>query len=531
MSDIEQVKYNKITCTACGGTFHADLTAFDLGKVFTEVIRETDMPVQPEQKAVFGVELHQIDPAWTSLARLDLKFYYTVRDLCQELGYKMDKTAPTELRLTVKAVKRQLEFLMEIPFSDIQRANRHDVMYNRLYETVRSTYGSSNEIMAEIEMLIRNLATCREDMVILTVPVFIVLDKDIDGNEMASRLQYYVNNEKRELSSRVCPYCGASMDWLAGYRNEIVIGLAGLPRVGKTAFIASLVHQLGKLGKDNFISIKDNESESLAKFEKEIVAEYEKGNTIYKTEVENADTIPLVYLPLKIGGKEYNFVFVDMPGEIYNGDSKGLDFISNKRVILKSADVVWCFIEPSMIDKRYRNVNIEPKEESADRQLSDLTHILDIVYTEKIPASIIVTQSDLIDKYDSKYGLYRPEVNVMEDYLRDNTLDLTKTNEFVDDTKKFIDQMTNFSLSIEGVFDGFSMFAAASYGFDVSNQVILSNNKIHPSMVELPFLWTLAKLNLIETTKVRMDTVLFGLGGVKEKAEIVTDPNEFYVGK
>ena len=54
MSDIEQVKYNKITCTACGGAFYADLTAFDLGKVFTEVIRETDMPAQPEQKAVFG---------------------------------------------------------------------------------------------------------------------------------------------------------------------------------------------------------------------------------------------------------------------------------------------------------------------------------------------------------------------------------------------------------------------------------------------------------------------------------------------
>ena len=49
------------------------------------------------------------------------------------------------------------------------------------------------------------------------------------------------------------------------------------------------------------------------------------------------------------------------------------------------------------------------------RQLSDLTRILDIVYTEKIPASIIVTQSDLIDKNDPQYGLYRPEVNVMED--------------------------------------------------------------------------------------------------------------------
>ena len=48
-------------------------------------------------------------------------------------------------------------------------------------------------------------------------------------------------------------------------------------------------------------------------------------------------------------------------------------------------------------------------------------------------------------------------------------------------------------------------------------------------MVELPFLWTLAKLNLIKATKVRMDTVLFGLGGVKEKAEIVSDLEELYI--
>lgn len=516
--EIKQAEYNKISCKSCGGKFSADLVAFDLGWVFAEGIQ-----ISEERRK----EL------WSPLTRLDLKFYYTVRDLCQELGFQMkNDTAPKELILRVKDIKRQVEFLMDgFSFESIQKASRQDGLYNKLYKAVCSSYGTPDEVMAEIEKLIQTLSKWQDSRSVVSVSVRIRLNKDINGNELPARLWYYVDGRKKQEVSRVCPFCGAHLDWLDGYRPEIIIGLAGLPRVGKTAFIASLVHQLKPLGENDFISVKKNTSESLSKFEEIIVSEYEKGNAIRKTEMENIEAIPLVYLPLQIGAREYNFVFVDMPGEVYNGlDSEGLDFISNKRAVLKNADMVWCFIEPGMIGSSYRNANIEPKKEDADRQLHGIVNILNAVYDEKKPACIIVTQSDLIDKEEPQYGLYRPETNVMEEYLlEDRSLDLTRTSDFAERTRTFVDQMPNFRLSMEGVVEGFSMFSVASYGFDVSNPVILADHKIRPSMVELPLLWTLAKLGVIKATKVTTEKAFMGLGREKIKYESVKDPNEFYI--
>ncbi len=540
MNNIKQVRYNKVNCTSCGESFRADLAAFDFDQVFADAVWYADVVRELQEygrkpKAAFRTieeaEEEKLQINWSPLTWLNLKFYYTIRDLCQEFDYKMDLSKPTELKLSVKDVKRQLEFLTGVSFSEIQKANRHDVLYNSLYEAARPPHGSPEETMYNLEQLIHSLTVCPDDRVIVAVPVLFTLSTDLNGYEMPSTMKYYLEDwEEKILTARVCPHCGASIDWLAGYRNEIVIGLAGLPRVGKTVFIASLIHQLKKLGESGFISIKKNDSESLSRFMQEIVSEYEKGNAVLKTEVENTEAIPLVYLPLQIGNREYNFIFVDMPGEIYGRDVNGLDFISNKRAILRNADVVWCFIEPSMIEKKYSNANIKVKTESADRQLSDLVRVLEIIYEERIPAAIIVTQSDLIDKYDPQYGLYRPEINVMEDYLYGtDSLNLTKTNEFVEATKAFVDQMSNFRLTMENVVEGFSMFAVASYGFDVSGKTVLSDNKIRPSMIELPFLWTLARLGLINSKILTTTSAFFGLGGEKEKAEEVKDLRDLYI--
>ena len=128
-------------------------------------------------------------------------------------------------------------------------------------------------MMAEIEKLIQILSEWKDSGPVVSVPVRIRLNKDINGNELPARLWYYVIGQKKQEVPRVCPFCGGRLDWLAGYRPEIIIGLAGLPRVGKTAFIASLVHQLKLLGENGFISVKKNTSESLSKFEENIVSE------------------------------------------------------------------------------------------------------------------------------------------------------------------------------------------------------------------------------------------------------------------
>ena len=89
--------------------------------------------------------------------------------------------------------------------------------------------------------------------------------------------------------------------------------------------------------------------------------------------------------------------------------------------------------------------------------------------------------------------------------------------------------MSNFQLSIENIFDGFSMFAVASYGFDITDRAILSEKAIRPSMVELPFLWTLAKLGVLKTERVTTSKTKFG----KEKTEVkqMEDLDKLYMHK
>ena len=85
--------------------------------------------------------------------------------------------------------------------------------------------------------------------------------------------------------------------------------------------------------------------------------------------------------------------------------------------------------------------------------------------------------------------------------------------------------MINFEATIEDVFEGFSMFAIASYGFDLSDSH--SEKKIRPSMVELPFLWTLANLKCIGISQSKIGKNLFGKE--KEIRETVVGRQNLYI--
>lgn len=511
MYEIKQVKYNKMHCTKCGEFTVADLVGFNFSHVFAKAIEQ------------------QSDETWKSLVRLDLKFYYTLRDVCQEFNFHIDRKGPSCLNLTVGEVIQQLEFLMRpVTFKDIQESDRNTVLYNKLYEIIPSDHGLPDEKMDDIEMLIRNLSLYQKDEIIISVPVSFVFAKDNIQNEIPVGIKYYINDEEFIDVNRVCPCCGTPFDNQSGFHREFIIGLAGLSRVGKTAYIASLIHRLKHFGNDDFISIsvKKDDEDSFYKFNNEIVRVYEQGEIINKTEVQNEEEIPLVYVSVKINNEDFNFVFVDMPGEIYDSeDGEGIDFVSEKRHILKSADAIWCCIEPSMINEKYHNSNLEgTKIKDKNDQLENLVTTLSNLYVSKIPACIIVTQSDLLK--DDYPLLFRPNVNVIDEYIQeDHTLDLTKINDYVQKTRKFVKNMINFEATIEDVFEGFSMFAIASYGFDLSDSN--SEKKIRPSMVELPFLWTLANLGCISISQSKIGKNLFGKE--KEIRETVVEKQNLYI--
>ncbi|MCD7949270.1 MAG: hypothetical protein LUG12_03270 [Erysipelotrichaceae bacterium] len=505
----KQIRYNRMHCTKCGENTNADLVGFNFTRIFTKAFMKQEN----------DISIH--------LMNLDLKFYYTLRDICQELHFDMQKDQFVPLNLTVKDVIKQIEYLMKpVTFDEIKNSNHNTLLYNTIYEKITLQHGTSEEKMEHIEMLIRALSLSDPDEVIVSIPMLFIFDKDDLSNVIPIGIRYSIDDKIYEEYERICPGCGMTFDDQAGYHHEFVIGLAGLSRVGKTAYLASLVYQL--MSHDNMISIVNNKrnQKNLTQFYNDILKYYEQGQVIPKTEVTNVSQIPLLYLELQIKNKVFNFVFVDMPGEIYNDDSdESVDFVVEKRRILRSADMLWCCIEPSMINTKYHNYKEEAYQEDGFDQLSHLIKTLDRLYIEKLPACVILTQCDLLK--DDYPGLFHPSLDVMEEYISDDySLDMSKADHYIKQTRQFLKQMSSLEPSMEDVFEGFSMFGIASYGFDVHSN-ILADRSPQPSMVELPFLWTLAFFGCLDANKTIVSKTLFGR--IKEESEKVTDKRELYI--
>lgn len=506
MGKIRQIKYNKMYCTKCGEDTSADLVGFNFSKIFGRAIEQQENNI------------------WKPLVNIDLKFYYTIRDVCQELHFKLDHNKTSELFLTVGQVIKQLEFLMKpTTFTEMKNSQRNTQLYNNIYETIPSNHKIPNEKMNEIEILINTLSNYHVNDVITSVPFQFIFGYDDLGNEIPIGIRYMINDELFEEYERVCPNCAQRFDHQAGYHHEFIIGLVGLPQTGKTVYIASLLHQLKKYNDNDFISISlvdDNQNNIYD----HIIKDYEGGKAITKTEIKELDKISLVYISVKINKKDFNFVFVDIPGEIYALDSdEALDLISEKRHILKSADMLWYFIEPAMINNRYHNENNTILKKDNNDQLSNLITTLNNLYSKKIPACIILSQCDLLQ--DDYPILFKPDIDVLNEYLmEDHALNITKMMTYIEETRTFIKKLIGFEASIEEVFEGYAMFAVASYGFDVKAAVV-KNKVLRPSMVELPFLWSLANLGCLKAKKIVVNKNMFK----KEMIEEIIDKKELYI--
>ncbi len=509
MDATKQIRYNRMHCTKCGEDTSADLVGFNFTHIFEKAFetRQNDISIH--------------------LMNLDLKFYYTLRDICQELHFDMQKDKFVSLNLCVKDIIKQIEYLMKpVTFDEIKNSNRHTMLYNTIYEKIKLQHGTSEETMDHIEMLIHALNLSHSDTIVVSIPMQFIFDQDDLSNTIPVGIRYLINDKIYEEYERICPSCGMTFDDQSGYHHEFVIGLAGLSRVGKTAYLASLIYQL--MNHHGIISIVKNKrnQKNLTQFYNDILKYYEQGQVITKTEVTNVSQIPLLYLELQVKNKVFNFVFVDMPGEIYTDDSdESIDFVIEKRKIIRSADMLWCCIEPSMVNSQYHNYKEEAYQEDGFDQLSHLIKTLDHLYIEKLPACIILTQCDLLK--DDYPALFNPSLHVMEEYMsEDYSLDMSKVDYYVKQTRQFFKQMPSFEPSMEDVFEGFSMFGVASYGFDVHSN-ILADRTPQPSMVELPFLWTLAYLGCLDANKTVVSKTLFGR--IKEESEKVTQKSELYI--
>ena len=541
--------FHVVHCPLCGHVMSANELAFDFGKLI-------NIALEKMKNRHFGAS-----EEWFDLTGIKLCLYLTLEDLVKEYGFTKvsDHTYQGKFIFTTDDLGKQLVKIANSDKAsiDILSLTTDTIEYENLTHFMAKSKDEDLDELAEKIQEIAYRIKNNRGVMIVNFDVVVKMQEDDQGNLFANKLEVTFEDKKtKNISKFVCKGkdgfpCGKELYGHAGRYQEIIIGLAGTARVGKTAYLAGLLASIMKegngiesLGFDQDVLINIAYSgEGWRTFKADLLEPYIFGKKIAKTPVlrdtssNNKEAVPLFSLTFRVNNRRnYIFTFIDMPGEVYDDaidNETGADYVSAQREIIKSADMIWLCIAPSQIAKKHivataDQVNINIMEAFANIEKT----MQAISMTRKIPTVVLITRSD---EATEEYGIFNPGFNPFASknnpmqYLEDKTNKTPWVNEkgelFYDNMKWFIEKSYRYlnltpaiPATIENIFGPFTPLAVASYGFSVDNPLAdkaSGSNLPTPSMIEGPFLWTLATLGIIPVYKeemvVKERKKLFGL--------------------
>ncbi|WP_296875396.1 hypothetical protein [Thomasclavelia sp.] len=541
--------FHKVHCPVCGRVMDASELAFDFGDLINIALEKT-------KNRHFGSS-----EEWYDLTGLKLCLYLTLEDLVKEYGFKQsgDNTYRGNFVFTTDDLGKHLIKIANTTRAtiDILVSSVDNIEYENLTHFMAKSHDDDIDELAEKIQDIANRVKNNKGVVIASFDVIVKMQDDDQGNSFANKLEVTFDDKRtKNISKFVCRGkdgfpCGKELYGHAGRYKEIIIGLAGTARVGKTAYLAALLASIMRegdgidtLGHDQNVLINIAYSgDGWKAFKADLLEPYVYGKKIAKTPVlrdmssDNKEAVPLFSMTFKVNNrKNYIFTFIDMPGEVYDdaiGNESGADFVTAQREIIRSADMIWLCIAPSQIAKKHivataDQVNINIMEAFANIEKT----MQAISMTKKIPTAVLITRSD---EATEEYGIFNPGFNPFASvknpmqYLNNKTINSPWVNEngilfysnmkwFIDKSFKYLNLTPAIPATIENIFGSFTPLAVASYGFSVDNPLAdkgSGSNLPIPSMIEGPFLWTLAALGIIPVYKEEIVTKqrkkMFGL--------------------
>lgn len=531
MSELKDTVYYEAHCSGCGEVTTADLLAFDFGRLINKAIVKAG-------ERQFGRE-----EKWEPLLRMDMSMYYTWRDL--QSTYKLQVGKFSTFSFTVKNLKDHISNLINVRFEEIAAVEdiNSSLIYQKLTKKIKTPLQEGKkvthqdiDIQEHAENIFQVIQMCskgrsQDDEVIAELEVEAIMEKDDQGNPFAKKLRVKYEDEMIEaVINNVCPNCGKPFYSEVGKHKEIIICMAGSARVGKTAYLAALVDRIEKNSGDFAVVVPSNDPE-WEFFREHILEVYQRGGKIDKTQFEGSgETIPLFSLEIQICGRSYIFTFIDMPGEAFDNkeDDAGVKFINNDRRIVTHAQMIWFCIAPQQVDAQLAQLagltTAAQDKVNTDtvKVMGNIRKTMEAVCLDgKKNAAVLVTMSDTILEQDSKSRLFRPEIEIFQDYLKprlgtDFALDFDATNEFMKASQEYLDKARNIGATMTGMFENYRTFAVAAYGKAISDDDLdqfieedyvedsSSDFVATPSMVELPFLWTLSVLGIIPSFRIEL---------------------------
>lgn len=529
MSELDQntKEYYDINCIECGNVFKANELTFNID----ELLRKHSDDIKKDKNNNTDYDVFRSIKLGMNYSESEVKVLLekgciNVSDIREFLSAKYGIDIKVEQRkpkideeVAQPRSRRRLDSIVSsasIPDDILEKYKKH------IKFRARDVDGDTKQVC--YEQLHRILT---KDETILEIKNFKILYKQDDrGNSFPDVIKYSLSNGKMFMIDELsCPHCGAPIKGTLGEHKQFVIGMIGSARVGKTAYLASLVDRIdpepGIESIDRNIFVKIGESGiGKSTFTDTILRAYRKNQPIPKTPPVNG-WVPVFCLEVSINGTYYIFTFVDMPGEVFCRDEDESDyvdldedFIMNTQRIITNSHMLWFCIDPIQIDPMIQKIQEQiGNVEKADKVVENLDKLFDAVgkklkfiqvaseNNEKKEAAILITKSDTIGEEFKLLERRGEDERLTKRVDNMSYFDFERHKEHSQKVRAYLDEKRHILISsFEDMFKDFNLFAVASYGVDLHTKT--PGRK--PSNVEHPFLWTCAVLGILpcETKKV-----------------------------
>lgn len=470
--------FHKIHCGNCGEISSVKNFAFDVGGILKEGCIDTD---------------------FEALSHLEFKLYLTVEEFKDFFSFNQD---------ILSFQVRHLKFLL-LRLCGEENSN-FDLLYtqiNNVDELNKLIYRINNgstgyKPRAYLSDLLYLCKEYDDSYEILNFKIGTNYIKDDQGLKYCNKVIFYFGNDSKEIIP-ICKKCGKPYFKLSGLHREYIIAMAGTARTGKTAYLAALVTVLEKNRETNHIlEMKASDDIYWENFKNQVLNNYKSGKTYESNRINEQNKIPLFMLEITIKQGKYNFIFIDIPGEVYNQEvtsSQVGKFIINNKKIVNHIDAILYCIASNQISKNYlikdykQYEGDEAKEdimEVISRTINTLKSIPD--YKNKIVA-LLITKGDLLtDEYDD---LLYFNSEYIEEYVDNiDLIDFNKLNQYMKRSIEYLNESKSAFYAITNEFSNLNAFAVAVY----QKGIIGNNLEIAQSKVLAPFVWLLAVLRLMD---------------------------------
>lgn len=308
---------------------------------------------------------------------------------------------------------------------------------------------------------------------------------------------------------RICPECHNELPVSAGMIPSNIISIVGATEVGKSVFIASLVHTLQNTTASNFDAACHPLTPEVSRRFKQNFHKYifELGTMMEATQATEQIEPYIFQFIFKDEQKEpLTLVFFDVAGE---GMTRR-EYMELQANHIKNSSGILFLVDPLQIktirDKIMLNLGQQPGD--VPKAYAEPTEVVASLYENfiafqpngktDIPTAICLTKSDMLQylkEEDSDY--IQPNSNVFSNVIHRGYLDNVEFENINGEVSRFLDKVDRpFKNAVDVYFTNKAFFAISALGTNPVNKQI--NGVVTPTRVDEPFVWLLHKLGYIE---------------------------------